>query len=74
VFNGQGWLISQSLGLALVRWSGNYRGVMAVWLRWATLSGEVLLTGHELAEQERERADRLEEKLRSLGINLDVDI
>lgn len=74
VFNGQGWLISQSLGLALVRWSGNYRGVMAVWLRWATLSGEVLLTGHELAEQERKRADRLADKLRSLGINLDVDI
>ncbi len=81
VFNEQGWLISQSLGLALVRWSGSYRGVMAVWLRWATLSGEVLLTGrelaeqeHESAEQERSRADRLAEKLRSLGINLDVDI
>ena len=29
VFNEQGWLISQSLGLALVRWSGSYRGVMA---------------------------------------------
>jgi len=81
VFNEQGWLISQSLGLALVRWSGSYRGVMAVWLRWATLLGEVLRTGHELAEQERERAekaheraDRLAEKLRSLGIDLDVDI
>ena len=57
-----------------VRWSGKYRGVATVWLRWATLAGEVLLTGHELAEQERERADRLVEKLRSLGIDLDVDI
>lgn len=81
VFNEQGWLISQSLGLALVRWSGSYRGVMAVWLRWATLSGEVLLTGRELAEQERERAeqereraDRLAQKLRSLGVDLDVDV
>ena len=81
VFNEQGWLISQSLGLALVRWSGKYRGVATVWLRWATLSGDVLLTGreladqaHERAEQERERADRLAEKLRSLGIDLDVDI
>jgi Uma2 family endonuclease len=79
VFNEQGWLISQSLGLALVRWSGSYRGVMAVWLRWATLSGEVLLAGrelaeqeHERAEQERSRADRLAEKLRSLGIDLEV--
>jgi Uma2 family endonuclease len=88
IFNEQGWLISQSLGLALVRWAGNYRGVATVWLRWATLSGEVLLTGHELAEQERERAekaheraeqereraDKLAEKLRSLGIDLDADI
>jgi Uma2 family endonuclease len=62
VFNEQGWLISQSLGLALVRWSGSYRGVMAVWLRWATLSGEVLLTGRELAEQERERAEQEHER------------
>jgi hypothetical protein len=52
---------------------------MAVWLRWATLSGEVLLAGrelaeqeHERAEQERSRADRLAEKLRSLGIDLEV--
>ncbi|MEI6331098.1 MAG: Uma2 family endonuclease [Pseudanabaena sp. ELA645] len=77
VFNQQGWLISRSLGLALVRWSGKYRGVTTVWLRWAALSGEVLLTGHELAEQECKRAeqeckraDRLAEKLRSLGVDL----
>jgi Uma2 family endonuclease len=77
VFNDQGLLISRSLGLALVRWSGKYRGVTTVWLRWATLSGDVLLTGreladqaHERAEQERERADRLAEKLRSLGVDL----
>ena len=62
VFNEQGWLISQSLGLALVRWSGKYRGVTTVWLRWATLSGEVLLTGHELAEQERDRAEQAHER------------
>jgi Uma2 family endonuclease len=81
VFNERGWLISQSLGLALVRWSGSYRGVTAMWLRWATLAGDVLLTGrelaeqeHERAEQERQRADRLTEKLRSLGIDLDADI
>lgn len=80
-FNPQGWLISRSLGLALVRWTGKYRGVTTVWLRWATLLGEVLLTGHELAEQERERAeqereraDRLAEKLRSLGVDLDDNI
>ena len=61
-FNQQGWLISQSLGLALVRWSGSYRGVAAVWLRWATLSGEILLTGRELAEQEHGRAEQAHER------------
>ncbi|MFM7441319.1 MAG: Uma2 family endonuclease [Snowella sp.] len=84
ISNDQGWLISQSLGLALVRWSGSYRGVTAVWLRWATLEGEVLPTGHELAQQESQRAEQefqraeqanaelreLKEKMRSLGIFL----
>jgi Uma2 family endonuclease len=37
--NEQGWLISHRLGLALVCWQGEYRGVTAVWLRWATLDG-----------------------------------
>jgi Uma2 family endonuclease len=79
VFNEQGWLISQSLELALVRWSGNYRGLEAVWLRWATLEGQILLTGRELAEQERQlaererlRADRLAAKLREMGIDPDT--
>jgi Uma2 family endonuclease len=73
VFNERGWLISQSLGLALVRWSGSYRGVTALWLRWATLSGDVLLTGRELAEQEYNRAEKLATKLRSLGVDLDAN-
>ena len=79
VFNEQGCLISQSLGLALVRWSGNYRGLEAVWLRWATLEGQILPTGRELAEQERQlaererlRADRLAAKLREMGIYPDT--
>lgn len=88
VFNKQGWLISQSLELALIRWSGTYRGVTAVWLRWATLQGQILPTGRELAEQERQfaqqakqeaerehqRAERLAAKLRSLGVDLDDNI
>jgi hypothetical protein len=81
VFNEQGWLISRSLELALIRWSGTYRGVTAVWLRWATLEGQILPTGRELAERERlraeqeyQRAEKLAKKLRSLGVDLDDNI
>lgn len=35
-------LVSQSLGLALLRWQGNYKGTDATWLRWATSEGELL--------------------------------
>lgn len=81
----QGRLVSQELGLALVRWSGQYRDVNAVWLRWATLEGELLPTDGELAQQERQRAeeerqraeeerqraDRLAERLRAMGVDID---
>lgn len=64
----QGRLVSQSLDLALVRWDGVYSDVEARWLRWATLEGELLPTGRELADQawllaeeERLRADAAQE-------------
>lgn len=50
-------LISQQLGLALVRWEGEYQGVQARWLRWATWEGVLLPTPEEAAEQERQRAE-----------------
>jgi hypothetical protein len=85
LFNERGWLISESLGLALLRWSGRYRNVEATWLRWATLAGDILLTGQELARQERQRADQerqradqerhraelLADKLREMGFDPD---
>jgi hypothetical protein len=46
-----------------------------MWLRWWDLQGNLLLTGEERAERERQRAererqraDRLAAQLRSLGI------
>lgn len=73
-----GRLVSQELGLSLVRWSGQYKDANAVWLRWATLNGELLPTEGELAaqarqraESERQRADRLAERLRAMGVELD---
>jgi Uma2 family endonuclease len=77
--------ISEKLGLALVRWSGDYNGVETVWLRWATLAGVLMPTRAELlqqaqafaeqarvrAEQAQANADRLAAKLREMGIDPD---
>lgn len=65
--NDHGQLISESLGLALQRWQGNYKGIEATWLRWATLEGELLPTPEE---QERQRADRAETQLLQTARNL----
>lgn len=63
--DAQGRLISRQLNLALTRWQGVYAGVEALWLRWATLEGDLLPTQqeaaereHRLAEQERLRAEQ----------------
>ncbi|MCK5522308.1 MAG: Uma2 family endonuclease [Thiomargarita sp.] len=81
-FDAQKRLISEQLGLALVRWEGVFNQIKAVWLRWATLDGELLPTPHEYERREKEqerqekeqaqqRAERLAAKLRALGINPD---
>lgn len=67
--NAQNQLVSQSLGLALQLWQGNYQGINATWLRWANLAGELLPTPEEkerqraeleeqISERERQRAER----------------
>jgi Uma2 family endonuclease len=84
ILNENHQFISQSLGLALVRWSGVYQGVEAVWLRWATLEGELLPLAEEtaehqrqIAEQERQnaqhqrqRAEQAESQLHQVALNL----
>ncbi|KKD38748.1 Uma2 family endonuclease [Limnoraphis robusta] len=62
----QGRLMSQELELALVKWSGSYREIDTVWLRWATLEGELLPTTEEIAEQQRQRAELAEQQLEQL--------
>jgi Uma2 family endonuclease len=52
----QSRLISQCLGLALVRWHGVYEDVEATWLRWATLEGLLLPTQQESLHAEQQRA------------------
>lgn len=74
----QARLLSQQLGLALVRWEGTYQEIETRWLRWATLEGTLLPTPQEVAEQEKQRADHeqqraesLAERLRVLGVDPD---
>jgi Uma2 family endonuclease len=72
------YYVSEKLNLALVRWSGDYEGVKAVWLRWVTLDGKLLPTKSERlrqaedrAEQAQAQAEKLAAKLREMGINPD---
>jgi Uma2 family endonuclease len=74
------WL--PELGLGLTLWSGEYEGKEDTWLRWCDQAGNLILTGaeaiqrereqtereRERAERERERAERLATQLRALGI------
>ena len=50
------WLPLVGLGVTL--WQGEYKDIEATWLRWCEIDGELLLTGVELAQQERQRAER----------------
>jgi Uma2 family endonuclease len=59
------------VGLGLTLWEGVFEGHRAQWLRWCDDGGNLLATGAESARMERQRADRLAEKLRSLGIDPD---
>jgi Uma2 family endonuclease len=73
--NDRGHYPIPPLGVELGIWQGRYKNVELPWLRWWDSEGNLLLTGEERAEQERERADRAErenallrEQLRALGI------
>lgn len=59
------------IGLALGRERGTYLGRTREWLYWYDQVGKKLPTPEELVQQERERAERLAQRLRDLGINPD---
>jgi hypothetical protein len=64
------WL--EEVGLGLTLWEGQFEEeVTRLWLRWCDREGQVIATGAEGQEIERQRADRLAERLRSMGINPD---
>ncbi|MEH2417123.1 Uma2 family endonuclease [Nostoc sp.] len=62
--NPEGWLWSQQLGL--------YLGVYQENLRFFTPEGELVPTPEEVAQQEKQRSDRLAAKLRELNIDPDI--
>lgn len=70
------WL--ESVGLGLTLWDGKFEGRQDVWVRWCDRGGQVIPTGAEgreierqRAEQERQRAERLADRLRAMGVNPD---
>ncbi|MBC5798209.1 Uma2 family endonuclease [Sphaerospermopsis sp. LEGE 00249] len=64
------------LGVELGIWEGMYNNMQAPWLRWWDLQGNLLLHSGEKTqqltsqlEQEQQKAARLAERLRELGVN-----
>ncbi|BAB76966.1 Uma2 family endonuclease [Anabaena sp. FACHB-709] len=80
----ESWL--EQVGLGVTFWEGEFEGRQDTWLRWCYQDGNVLLTGDERAEQERQRAEQerqraeqaetraqlLAERLRAMGIDPDI--
>ena len=72
----------EPMGVELGIWQGQYQNVEFPWLRWWDAQGNLLLTAEErleqeqqelrlaqqMADRERQRADRLAAQLRALGI------
>ncbi len=72
----------EPMGVELGIWQGQYQNVEFPWLRWWDIQGNLLLTAEERLEQEqqelrlaqqqadreRQRAERLADQLRALGI------
>ncbi|MDZ8070205.1 MAG: Uma2 family endonuclease [Nostoc sp. DedQUE08] len=80
-----GYLLMPEIDLSLGLWQGSFRDIERLWLRWFTLTGELILAPTEeaaaateramIAEQEAAQAKRkveqLAERLRQLGVNPD---
>lgn len=64
------WL--PEIGLGIGRERGNYQGMTREWLYWFDQQGQRLLTPEERILQAESRAKRLEEIVRSLGLDPDI--
>ncbi len=63
------WLPEIGLGIGAER--GTYGGLTREWLYWYDEQGQRLLTPEERTQQAEQRAQRLAEQLRSLGVDPD---
>jgi hypothetical protein len=61
------WL--ESVGL--MPWEGTFEEQPGIWLRWCDREGQVIATGYERADAASQRADRLAERPRAMGVNPD---
>jgi hypothetical protein len=66
--NARGHYPIEPLKVELGIWQGEYQNQEFPWLRWWDAEGKLLLTSQEQIEQERQRAERLAEQLRALGV------
>ena len=67
----QSYWIAQ-INLYLGVWQGTWENRAGKWLGWWDEQGNLLLWGGELAEQERQRTERLAAQLRAAGIEPEV--
>jgi len=65
--NNPVWL--DEIGLGIGRERGTYQGITREWLYWYDELGQKLLTPEERIWQAEQKAERLAEKLRELGID-----
>lgn len=70
--NERGWLWSQELGAYVAVWDGVYLNRPDRWVRFYRADGTLVPTVAEELEQERQRAERLAQRLRELGVDPDT--
>src|SRR5688572_11119041 len=58
------------LGLELGLWTGTVLGMQASWMRWYRPDGQLLLTGHEMADQFRHQAEQERQSRETLAAKL----
>ncbi|MEH2281173.1 MAG: Uma2 family endonuclease [Nostoc sp.] len=68
--NQRHWIAEINLYVGI--WQGTRENRTGKWLRWWDKQENLLLWGGELAEQERQRAERLAAQLRAAGIEPEV--